>query len=140
MFSGIAKKESMRKVFLPALALAMAFALGVAVTHESVARADRENPYLTLYKLRVTQSQAVLARKQAMSTLADSKFGRVRRLLQSNAVSQEEYDTQYAESIAASADVDLAKQKVDEANAYLQIIDGLVARGVNIPLCTYEME
>ena len=98
------------------------------------------NPYIQLYQLRVTEAEANLRRSQAVSEFAEQKLERGRILLPENAISEEEYESLTSDASVASSEVELASQKVDEAKAYLKIIDALVKRGVSIPLCTYEME
>lgn len=99
-----------------------------------------ENPYLQLYRLRVSQAEANLRRKEAVQVLAGKNLERGRKLIASHAMSQEEFDTLFSEETVARTEVDLASQKVEESKAYYKIISSLVARGVSIPLCTYEME
>lgn len=99
-----------------------------------------DNPYLELYRLRVTQAELNVGRRQAIETLALGKLERGRKLIEKRAISQEEYDTLYSEASVATADKILAAKKVEESRAYLRIVEALVSRGISIPLCTYEME
>jgi hypothetical protein len=99
-----------------------------------------DNPYVELYKLRVEESESNLHRAQALADLANSKLERGRRLVYSAAMSQEDYDTLVSDATVAASDTELAKKKIDEAKAYLRIIEALVKRGVSIPLCTYDMQ
>lgn len=116
--------------------------LGASVGYHAFADQNDgdDNPYIELYRLRVTQAEANSRRKSALAQLAASKLERGRRLIASRAMSQEEYETLVSDDAVAKADIDLASQKVEESKAYLKIITGLVNRGVSIPLCTYEME
>lgn len=131
---------SKRLVAVAVVATSFCAGVGSFKLMSDVAHAEAENPYIELYELRVSQAESNLVRRQALSELADSKYARAQRLLSSNAISREEYETLYSDSAAARADVNLATKKIEEAKAYLKIIEGLVARGVSIPLCTYEME
>jgi multidrug resistance efflux pump len=106
----------------------------------AAAPATDDNPYILLYKLRVDEAESNLHRAEALSELANSKLDRGRRLIYSSAMAQEEYDTLVSDAAVAVADVDLGRKKVDEAKAYLKIVEALVKRGVSIPLCTYEMQ
>ena len=99
-----------------------------------------ENPYIELYKLRVTQAELNVSRRHSLEELASSRLERGRRLIASRAISQEEYEVLTSEATVASADRVLAVKKVDEAKTYLRIVEALVKRGISIPLCTYEME
>ncbi len=101
---------------------------------------DDDNPYTQLYKLRVSQAESNVKRAEALEQLASGKLARGERLLSSAAISREEYETLVSDRAVTNADSGLARQKVDEAKAYLKIIEALVARGVSIPLCTYETE
>ena len=99
-----------------------------------------DNPYIELYRLRISQSETNLERTQAVATLANARLGRGKKLLGSNAISAEEYDTMVSEAAVAAADVEVGRRKVDEAKAFYRIIEGLIKSKGQIPLCTYEME
>lgn len=99
-----------------------------------------DNPFIELYKLRVTQAELNVSRRQALEDLAASRLARGRKLIISKAISQEEYDTLVSEAAVTTADRVLAVRKVEESKTYLKIVEAMVRRGVSIPLCTYEME
>ena len=134
MMSTRTKKSKQSLAWLVAIAVAW-FGLG----HEAIS-GEYDNPYLELYKLRVSQAELNLSRRAALSELADANLARGAQLVTRNAISRQEFDTLTAEARVAAAEKELAGQKIEEAKAYLQIIEGLVSRGVSIPLCTYEME
>lgn len=98
------------------------------------------NPYIELYKLRIAQAELNQRRQEALVKLANSRLDRGRRLINQQAISQEEFDTLISEASVATADVELSHKKVDEAKTYYRVVEALVKRGVSIPLCTYEME
>lgn len=106
----------------------------------SAATPATDNPYLELYRLRIEQAEANHKRSLALVDLTQARLQRARRLIQSSAISAEEYDTAVSDAAVAAADVELTRKRIDEAKAYYRIIDGLVKRGASIPLCTYEME
>jgi len=133
----------LRQVIIPMVLLGLAGGVASAANRPSPpppSTADSENPYLELYRLRVAQAELNAQRQESIAALANSKFDRTRRLLARNAVAPEDYETALSEATVATADLDLARKKIDEAKAYLRIVDALVKRGVSIPLCTYEME
>ena len=99
-----------------------------------------DNPYIELYLLRVSQAEMNLRRQDALVGLANANLDRGRRLINAKAISQEEFDTLNSNAAVAAADVELSRKKIDEAKAYLRIVEALVKRGVQIPLCTYETE
>ena len=98
------------------------------------------NPYIELYKLRIAQAELNLKRQDALVTLANQRLDRGRRLISKGAITQEDFDTLTSDSGVATADLELARKKVEESKAYFRIVEALVKRGVSIPLCTYEME
>ncbi len=99
-----------------------------------------DNPYIELYQLRVSQAELNLRRQEALLLFANQRLDRGRRLIASKAISQEDLDNMVSDAAVAAADVDLSGKKIDEAKAYFRIVEALVKRGVQIPLCTYEME
>lgn len=123
------------------LSLAVHASVSLAATEPPKAPiVDDNNPYLELYKLRVLQAEQNVERQRSLADLAQRKLARARRLIASQAISQEEYEVLSSESVVANADGTLAIRKVDEAKAYLRIVEALVKRGIAIPLCTYETE
>jgi len=122
-----------------------ALVLALGTTTQSVADSETvdllaDNPFIELYKLRVTQARLNLDRRKAIEELAASKLERARKLVVKKAISVEEYEIRTSESLVSSADRALAEKKIEESETYLRIIEALVKRGIQIPLCTYEME
>ena len=124
----------MKSAILAGLVLAAVLSVG------SSAATVEDNPYLELYRLRVLQAEQNVDRQNSLSDLADKKLVRAKRLISSQAISQEEYEVLTSEAVVARADKTLATRKVDEAKAFLRIVEALVKRGIAIPLCTYETE
>ena len=108
-------------------------------TADVTARLDN-NPYIEIYKLRIAQAETNLKRQEALITLANQRLDRGRRLIAKSAIAQEDLDLLISEAGVASADLELARKKVEESKSYFRIVEALVKRGVSIPLCTYEME
>ena len=115
-------------------------ALVVSNRYRAQAQDNSDNPYVQLYQLRIVEAEANVQRQQALDALAQAKLSRGKALFSRNAIAREELDTLVSEAGVTAADSILAGKKVEEAKAYLKIIDSLVARGVSIPLCTYETE
>lgn len=129
------------------LGLAAAFLLAIGFPSATRSLADApppinlaDNPYIELYRLRVTQAELNLERKIAVEKLTDARLGRRKKLTERGVTTQEELDTAISEATVATSERILATKKIDEAKAYLRIIEAQVARGISIPLCTYEME
>lgn len=99
-----------------------------------------QNPYIELYRLRVTQAELNLDRKVAVEKLAVARLGRTKRLYEKGAMTLEDFETSTSEASVAEAERVLATKKIEESKAYLKIITALVEKGISIPLCTYEME
>lgn len=111
----------------------------IAVSQETLVSKE-ENPYVELYRLRVAQAELNQKRQEALVALASARLDRGRRLLAEKVIARDEYESLFSDAAVTSTDLELAGKKIDEARAYLRIIEALVKRGVSIPLCTYDME
>ena len=98
------------------------------------------NPFVELYRIRVSQQELNLERLASLQQLAQAKLARARRLIAARAISAEEFDVLTSEATVTTADRALGVKKLDEEKTYLRIVEELVKRGVGIALCTTETE
>ena len=112
----------------------------IGLTTAGYADPASDNPFMELYKLRIGINAMNVQRQQALLALADAKYARTARLVQTGAVSREEYDIALSDKKVAEAEVGLSQKRVLEAKAYLLIVEGLVQAKKPIPICTTEME
>lgn len=91
------------------------------------------------FKAELARAQAELARVHARSKLAAAQVERYRRLVESRAVSENEYDERVAADVQAKADIRAAEAAVDIAKLNLEYteirspIDGRTSRAVVTP-------
>ena len=67
------------------------------------------------YRATLAQAQAQLAKAQASRANADTELARAKKLLESQAISKEEYETKLAASRTAGADIEAARASVNMA-------------------------
>ncbi len=72
------------------------------------------------YQAKVKAARAELAQARSELQLADTEAGRARQLLESRAISQEEYDRRQAARLSAQASVDAARAALETAELELQ--------------------
>jgi hypothetical protein len=94
-----------------------------------------DSPYLFIFESANARAVAGLARQKARAQLAQRDYDRARRLVNSQAISQEEYESFRAVAILSALDLKIADLKAQESSLTLQLANALARTGKRIPLC-----
>lgn len=97
--------------------------------------AETLDPIVNLYTQRVELAKVEVEKQQAVAENAVSRLQRLRRLLQSNAVSREEYEAGVMEARVAQANVTVSQIEVKEAEAMLELAKVRSEAGLDMPVC-----
>ena len=95
------------------------FAEGAEVKEGDVLFVIDQRPY----RAELSRAEAALARAHTQSTLADAQAVRARKLLDTNAISREEYDERIAAQAQGSSDVDAAEAAAVVARLNLEFTE-----------------
>lgn len=105
--------------------IASATLYGFALVGPTAAFADddiNKDPFVILFQAKLDQAQAEVLSQEANLQLAKVRFDTAAKLLMQGAVSREEYDTLQASLKAAAAQLEVARQRVVERKALLDVV------------------
>ncbi len=94
-----------------------------------------EDIYVQLYKTRVGRIESRQAGLQANFDTLTKRWDRHKKLVETNAVSQEEYETAERDAIVARAQLEVLRADLKEAEAMLNIAIDRVMLGLAMPIC-----